>query len=72
MSQPALSQNALIVSQLSIERCQQLLAHLHALMYLCGPPDLGLEDTAAASARAILQSLAQELSLSAQTLQLAE
>jgi hypothetical protein len=67
-----ISQNALIVSRLSIERCQQLLAHLHALMHLCQPADLGLEKTVVGSARGILQTISRELELSAETLQLAE
>jgi hypothetical protein len=70
MSQHAISQNALIVSQLSIERCQQLLAHLRALMHLCGPPDLGFDDVVAGHARGLLDILSQELKLSAETLQL--
>lgn len=66
------SVNHLVVSRLAVERCQNYVAHLHALMYLCEPRDLGLENVLSESARQIMESLSSDLSLIGQALKFPE
>lgn len=66
------SVNHLVVSRLAVERCQNYVAHLHALMYLCEPPDLGLDSVLSDSARQLVGALSSELSLIGQALRLPE
>ncbi len=63
-----LNDSALIVGKLTIERCQNYLAHLHALMHVCRPDDLGMDPVAAESARKIMIFMEQELKASADIL----
>ncbi|HRC26865.1 MAG TPA: hypothetical protein PKX87_05480 [Alphaproteobacteria bacterium] len=58
----------LVVSRLAVERCQNYLAHLHALMHLCEPADLGLEPPLAESVRHLMGALSTDLTLTARTL----
>lgn len=62
----------LVVSRLAVERCQNYLAHLHALMNLCEPTDLGLERPLADSVRQIMAALSADLSLTSRTLRFPE
>lgn len=64
--------NAVVVGRLSIERCQGYLAHLHALMHLCLPGDLGCDGLVAESARKIMADLESELAHSANVLSVFE
>ena len=64
------SLNSIIVTKLSIERCQYAIAHLHALMHLCEPQDIGVEEPVATSIRVVLEAMNKELSHSYETLQL--
>ncbi len=57
--------NDIICTKLSIERCQKYLAHLHAVMYMCDPRDLGLDEVMAENARRIMTAMNQELMLCA-------
>ncbi len=61
-------QNDLILGRLAIERCQNYLAHLHAIMYLCEPRDLGLEKAAAENARCLMSAISRDLALGAKAL----
>jgi hypothetical protein len=60
----------LLVSKLAMERCQQQLAHLHALMHLSEPSDFGLDGVAAESARTIISNIEKELRESARMLEI--
>ena len=60
--------NALIISRLSIERCQGHLAHLHALMHLCGRGRVGVDDRVAESALKIMENIESDLAHSATAL----
>ena len=63
--------NARIAGGLAIERCQQHLAHLHALMHLCGQEERGLDDNVAKKvALIIMESLQRDLSYSASILKI--
>lgn len=64
--------NIRIARGLAIERCQQHLAHLHALMHLCGHEEKGLDDNVAEGVLIIMESLQRDLSYSASILQVAE
>lgn len=61
-------QNDLILGRLAIERCQNYLAHLHAIMYLCEPRDMGLEEGMAENARSLLAAISRDLALGAKAL----
>lgn len=58
----------LVVGRLAVERCQNYLAHLYALMHLCEPGDLGLDPPLADSVRQLMGSLSTDLSLTARML----
>lgn len=58
----------LVVGRLAVERCQNYLAHLYALMHLCEPDDLGLDPPLADSVRQLMGSLSTDLSLTARIL----
>lgn len=60
--------NNVVCVKLSLERCQKYLAHLHALMYMCDPKDLGLDEIMAENACRIMSAINQELLLSAESL----
>ncbi|NCC22632.1 MAG: hypothetical protein EOM26_09265 [Alphaproteobacteria bacterium] len=60
--------NSIVCAKLSIERSQTYLSHLHALMFLCDPKDLGMDAVMAENARRIMSAIRQELKLSAQSL----
>ncbi len=60
--------NNVICARLSLERCQKYLAHLHALMYMCDPVDLGMDEIMSESAKRIMAAMNQELLLSAKSL----
>jgi len=62
--------NARIAGGLAIERCQQHLAHLHAMMHLCGHEEMGLNDNVAEGVLIIMESLQRDLSYSASMLQI--
>lgn len=64
--------NAVVVSRLALERCHYKLAHLHALMHLCEPADMGLDSTVADGMRSIISSMEQDLSSSALMLEQVE
>jgi hypothetical protein len=58
-----------LVCRLALERCQQHLAHLHAILHLCLPEQAFDEDmVAVAGMRKIISSMAQELTYSVDTL----
>jgi len=61
--------NALIITQLTLERCQFHMSHLNALLHLCMPGDNGLDEMVAANARQIIALVGQELAASAGTLE---
>lgn len=62
-----------LVCRLALERCQQHLAHLHAILHLCLPEESQGEDMVAMdSMRKIISSMAQELSYSVDTLVLCD
>lgn len=61
-------QNDLILGRLAIERCQNYLAHLHAIMYLCEPRDMGLEEDMAENARSLMAAISRDLALGARAL----
>lgn len=56
--------NAVIVSRLSIERCQNYLAHMHALLYLCEPSNMGLDKTVSGSMLKLMENMERELNQS--------
>jgi hypothetical protein len=60
--------NRVFVSLLALERCQQQLAHLHALLHLCLPEDTGDDTPLMASLRQLIAGLNRELSYSVDTL----
>lgn len=62
--------NEIVCSRLAIERCQKYLAHLHAIMFMCEPADLGLDEVMAENARRIMGAINQELALSVRALSL--
>lgn len=53
--------NALIVGRLSIERCQAHVAHLHALMHLCAPESLGMDELVVQSMLRVMENLESDL-----------
>ncbi len=58
-----------LVCRLALERCQQHLAHLHAILHLCMPEQAFDDDmVAVAGMRKIISSMAQELTYSVETL----
>lgn len=61
-------QNDLILGRLALERCQNYLAHLHAIMYLCEPRDMGLEEGMAENARSLMAAISRDLALGAKVL----
>ncbi len=69
MNNLSLNDNDVVCLRLSIERCQKYLAHLHAVMYMCDPKDLGLDDIMAENARGIMGAINRELSLSSKALE---
>lgn len=62
-----------LVCRLALERCQQHLAHLHAILHLC-MPEQAHDDGAVAMTgmRKIISSMAQELNFSVDTLVLCD
>lgn len=63
-----------LVCRLTLERCQQHLSHLHAILHLCLPEralDAG-EDVAVNSMRKLIANMAQELSYGLDTLTLCD
>jgi hypothetical protein len=68
MQNKFLDSNHLVCAKLSVERCQKYLAHLHALMYMCDPKDLGMDEIMSENARRILSAINNELMLSAKSL----
>lgn len=62
----------LIVGKLSIERCQNHLAHLHALMHLCRPEGLEFDSLVAESVLSVMESIERELAQSAKALSMFE
>lgn len=63
------AEETILICRLALERCQQNLAHLHAILHFCLPePDLPADNIAAASIRQIIASLEQELSYSVDAL----
>lgn len=60
--------NAILVSRLSIERCQAHLAHLHALMHLCRPVDMGCDQLVAESFTRVMEDIEGELGHSVKAL----
>ncbi len=60
--------NAVIVSRISIERCQNHLAHLHALMHLCEPDHLGHDSFVAESVLRVMEIMESDLVHSAKAL----
>lgn len=60
--------NDLILGRLALERCQSHLAHLHAIMYLCEPHDLGLGEGVAENARTLMAAMTRDLALGARVL----
>lgn len=68
MKYQSIESNNVICAKLSLERCQKYVAHLHALMYMCDPGDLGMDETMSENARRIMGAINQELLLSARSL----
>ncbi len=64
--------NAALVSRLAIERSLYKIAHIHALMHLCTPPDNGLDNAAAESTRLILAAIHEDLLHGAHILEFSE
>lgn len=62
--------NDLILGRLALERCQSHLAHLHAIMYLCEPQDMGLGEDLADNARALMADMTRDLAVGARVLRL--
>jgi hypothetical protein len=62
-----------LVCRLALERCQQHLAHLHAILHLC-MPEQAYDDgmVAMTGMRKIISSMAQELNFSVDTLVLCD
>ena len=69
---PAIPQNNVIVSHLAIERCQNYMAHMHAIMHMCEPRDLGLEPFVAENVKDLMRRIDSELDRTQQVLKLAE
>lgn len=63
----------ILVCRLALERCQQHLAHLHAILHLC-LPEQAYDDghVAVEGMRKIISSMAQELTYSVDTLVLCD
>ena len=72
MKNESLESNGIMCAQLSLERCQKYLAHLHALMYMCEPRDLGMDEIMSENARRIMSAIHQELMLGAKSLSKAD
>ncbi len=68
MQNKSIESNYVICARLSMERCQKYLAHLHALMYMCDPQDMGMDEIMSENARRIMGAINQELLLSARSL----
>lgn len=60
--------NAVIVSKLSIERCQSHLAHLHALMYLREHGESKTDDLVSESVLQVMEQMGRELAHSSRAL----
>ena len=62
-----------LVCRLALERCQQQLAHLHAILHLCMPEQANGDGVVAMNGmRKIISSMAQELNFSVDTLVLCD
>lgn len=72
MSENPSNPNALLVGRLSLERCQNYLAHLHALLHLCEIDEPGFDRLVAQSARKLIADLESELAHSATILSVFE
>ena len=59
--------NAILVSRLSIERCQSYLAHLHAIMHLCDDA-MARDELVTESVINIMRTIESELAHSASAL----
>jgi hypothetical protein len=68
MKNESTESNGIVCAKLSLERCQKYLAHLHALMYMCEPRDLGMDEIMSENARRIMSAINQELMISAKSL----
>jgi hypothetical protein len=71
-SQKTVDAESIIVVKLSLERCQQKIAHLHAMIHLCGANSVGLNEKACDSFQDLLKVLECEISSSAAALVIAD
>lgn len=62
-------EETILVCRLALERCQQNLAHLHAILHFClAEPALPADQIAAAGIRKIITALEDEISYSVDAL----
>ena len=60
--------NHIVTSHLSIQRCRQYITHLHVIMHMCNPKNVGLDDVAAHNAWQLMVKLDKELENSSEAL----
>jgi hypothetical protein len=65
-------ENRLIICKLALERCQQYLTHMHALMYMCTPQNADLDNETVESMQDLLSRMQEELSASTQHLDIGD
>ena len=56
-----MDKNAIICGRLTLERCQNYVNHIHAVLFMCGQDDDQLDATATNHIRRITSLLGQEL-----------
>jgi hypothetical protein len=67
-----MEQNAIVCSKLSLERCRNHIAHIHAVMYMCDPQGTGLNPIASRSVKKIISMMDMELESSVDMLTIPE